>query len=75
MKTILTNKATGPSNRQLRSWINRQRTLATPSWQYIEWLRKTYTVTCEPTITKATNESITSDSATESVAQRIRFEI
>lgn len=57
MKTILTNKVTGPSNRQIRSWINRQRTLATPSWQYIEWLRTTYTVKCEPTIIKKINDN------------------
>ena len=57
MKKILIDKVTGPSNRQLRSWINRQRTLATPSWQYIEWLRKTYTVKCEPTIIKKINDN------------------
>ena len=71
MKTQLTDKVIGPSNRQLRSWINRQRTLATPSWQYIEWLRKTYRVKCEVTITKGTNESSNTDRAIERPAERI----
>jgi len=71
MKTQLTSKATGPSNRQLRSWINRQRTLPTPSWQYIEWLRKTYTVACEPTIIKGNNESSNTNRAIERPAETI----
>ena len=35
-----------PTRQQIRSWINRQRTLKEPSPLYIEWLRKQFKVTC-----------------------------
>ena len=35
-----------PTAQQLRTWINRQRTLGTPSPKYLDWLRKHYTVQC-----------------------------
>lgn len=34
-----------PSPQQIRTWINRQRTLANPSPLYIEWLRKQFRIT------------------------------
>lgn len=34
-----------PTKQQIRSWINRQRTLPNPSQQYIEWLRKQFRIT------------------------------
>lgn len=71
MKTQSANKAIGPSNRQIRSWINRQRTLPNPSWQYIEWLRKTFIVKCEPTIIKGTNESSARNTTTNRIVERI----
>ena len=42
-----------PTRQQIRTWINRQRTLPNPSPVYIEWLRKTYTVTCQAEVKKA----------------------
>ena len=39
------NKA--PTKQQIRSWINRQRTLDRPSPLYIEWLRKQFKITVE----------------------------
>jgi hypothetical protein len=41
-----------PSRQQIRSWINRQRTLANPSQVYIEWLRKRFRVVCSADIKK-----------------------
>lgn len=41
-----------PTRQQIRNWINRQRTLPNPSWQYIEWLRKHATVKCSATVIK-----------------------
>jgi hypothetical protein len=35
-----------PTRQQLRTWINRQRTLGTPSPKYLEFLRKHYTIQC-----------------------------
>lgn len=35
-----------PTAQQLRTWINRQRTLGTPSPKYLEFLRKHYNVQC-----------------------------
>lgn len=35
-----------PSPQQIRSWINRQRTLPNPSQAYIEWLRKQFRIHC-----------------------------
>ena len=35
-----------PTKQQLRTWINRQRTLGTPSPKYLEWLRSQYTIQC-----------------------------
>ena len=35
-----------PTAQQLRTWINRQRTLGTPSPKYLEFLRKQYTLKC-----------------------------
>ena len=35
-----------PTRQQLRTWINRQRTLGTPSPKYLEWLRSQYTIQC-----------------------------
>jgi hypothetical protein len=52
MKNRLLDKATGPSPQQVRSWINRQRTLAQPSQRYIEWLRKTFRVTVTAEVIK-----------------------
>lgn len=34
-----------PTAQQIRSWINRQRTLPNPSPVYIEWLRKQFRIT------------------------------
>jgi hypothetical protein len=41
-----------PSPQQVRSWINRQRTLAEPNQTYIRWLRKNFRVTAEATVIK-----------------------
>lgn len=32
---------------QIRTWINRQRTLGTPSPAYLAWLREQYTLKCD----------------------------
>ena len=40
-------KAPGVTPQQLRSWINRQRTLDRPSPLYIEWLRQQFRITCQ----------------------------
>ncbi len=37
---------TKPTSQQLRTWINRQRTLGTPSPKYLAFLRKQYLVQC-----------------------------
>jgi hypothetical protein len=34
------------TRQQIRTWINRQRTLGTPSPKYLEWLRSQYKITC-----------------------------
>ena len=31
---------------KIRTWMNRQRTLKTPSPAYYEWLRKQFTIKC-----------------------------
>lgn len=41
-----------PTPQQIRSWINRQRTLPNPSQQYIEWLRKQFRITCTAQVIK-----------------------
>ena len=51
------NKEPGPTPQKIRSWINRQRTLPTPSAAYIRWLRKQYKLTCDATVIKA-NDNI-----------------
>ena len=35
-----------PTAQQLRTWMNRQRTLGTPSPKYLEFLRRHYTIQC-----------------------------
>jgi hypothetical protein len=35
-----------PTRQQLRTWINRQRTLGTPSPKYLEFLRRHYEIQC-----------------------------
>lgn len=37
---------------RIRTWINRQRTLKTPSPVYLEWLRKQYKLTCQAEVIK-----------------------
>ena len=39
-----------PTAQQIRTWINRQRTLGTPSPKYLEWLRSQYKITCTPEV-------------------------
>jgi hypothetical protein len=34
------------TRQQIRTWINRQRTLGTPSPKYLEWLRSQYKIQC-----------------------------
>ena len=41
-----------PTPQQIRSWINRQRTLPSPSQAYIEWLRKQFRITCTAQVIK-----------------------
>jgi len=41
-----------PSPQQVRSWINRQRTLPQPNQTYIRWLRKNFRVTVEAEVIK-----------------------
>jgi len=38
---------------RIRTWMNRQRTLGTPSPRYLEWLREQYKVKCKVTVIKA----------------------
>lgn len=40
------------TRQKIRTWINRQRTLGTPSPAYLEWLRKQYRIRCEATVIK-----------------------
>lgn len=42
-----------PSKQQIRTWINRQRTLPTPSPVYLEWLRTQYRIRCDAEVIKA----------------------
>ena len=37
---------------KLRTWINRQRTLGTPSPAYLRWLRTRYKLICDATVIK-----------------------
>lgn len=46
------NKHMKPTNQQIRSWINRQRTRPNPSMMYIEWLRKQFRITVEAEVIK-----------------------
>lgn len=41
-----------PTRQQIRSWINRQRTLTNPSPVYLEWLRKQFIITCTADVIK-----------------------
>jgi hypothetical protein len=38
---------------KLRTWMNRQRTLGTPSRAYLDFLRTQYKIRCEATVIKA----------------------
>jgi hypothetical protein len=38
------------TRQQIRTWINRQRTLGTPNPRYLEWLRSQYKITCTPEV-------------------------
>lgn len=40
------------SPQKLRTWINRQRTLGTPSRAYLDFLRTQYKIRCEATVIK-----------------------
>lgn len=40
---------------RIRTWINRQRTLGTPSPQYLEWLRTQYKLSCKAEVIKKDN--------------------
>lgn len=42
------------TRQQIRSWINRQRTLGTPSPAYLEWLRTQYRIRCDATVIRGT---------------------
>ena len=44
-----------PSRQQIRSWINRQRTLDRPSPEYIEWLRRQFRITVTAEVKKDLN--------------------
>jgi hypothetical protein len=46
------------TRQQIRTWINRQRTLGTPSPKDLEWLRSQYKITCsaEVLVNKAQKE-------------------
>jgi len=41
-----------PTTQQLRTWINRQRTLGTPSPKYLAWLKSQYKLSCEAEVIK-----------------------
>lgn len=41
-----------PSRQQVRTWMNRQRTLPNPSPTYLDWLRKQYRIRCEAEVIK-----------------------
>ena len=41
-----------PTPQQLRSWMNRQRTLDRPSPVYLDWLRKQFKITVEAEVIK-----------------------
>lgn len=50
---MATKKLTNPPTaQQIRSWLNRQRTLPNPSLTYIEWLRKQFRITCTGQVIK-----------------------
>jgi hypothetical protein len=40
------------TRQKIRTWMNRQRTLGTPSPAYLEWLRKQFVLHCEATVTR-----------------------
>jgi hypothetical protein len=40
------------TRQKIRTWMNRQRTLGTPSPAYYEWLRKQFVLRCEATVTR-----------------------
>ena len=42
-----------PTRQQLRTWMNRQRTLGTPSRAYLDWLRTQYQIKCSAEVIKA----------------------
>jgi hypothetical protein len=42
-----------PTRQQLRTWMNRQRTLGTPSRAYLDWLRSQYHIKCSAEVIKA----------------------
>jgi hypothetical protein len=41
-----------PTRQQIRTWINRHRTLPNPSPVYLDWLRKHYKITCQAEVIK-----------------------
>jgi hypothetical protein len=41
------------SPQRIRTWMNRQRTLGTPSRAYLDWLKTQYKLQCEATVIKA----------------------
>lgn len=47
-----TSNVSTPSPQQIRSWINRQRTLKQPSLVYMEWLRKQFRITVQADVIK-----------------------
>lgn len=40
------------SKQKLRTWMNRQRTLGTPSRAYLDWLKTQYKLRCEAEVIK-----------------------
>lgn len=50
------SKLLKPSKQQIRTWINRQRTLPNHSPVYLEWLRQQYRITCQAEVAKSPNK-------------------
>jgi hypothetical protein len=46
-----------PTRQQIRSWMNRQRTLDRPSPVYLDWLRKQFRITVEAEVIKGKHEN------------------
>ena len=52
-----TNNMNTPTRQQIRSWMNRQRTLDRPSPVYLDWLRKQFKITLQAEVIKGKHEN------------------